>query len=279
MAKPRELMTDVTQRIDPSQQRNPLPSMALPLNPRTLPMAYGLVPWEERNYSDTFAARSQMPTAPPFPIPTRSKKMACSYICHTLIFLLILLALMGAGLGLYKILQLQQNLVTLKQSTSDGHLIPALEKQLGDRNTEAMKKEEVAAHLRGTKDILSPQLQWQSSSFGAFTAGVQYKDGGLVIRKNGLYFVYSEVFFRGEGCKNKHLKHVVYKRTPRYPLDLVLMDSVMTSNCMISDTWSRNSYLGAVFQLTEDDKLYVNVSDVTVVMFDAEKTFFGLYKL
>ncbi|KAJ1172257.1 hypothetical protein NDU88_004104 [Pleurodeles waltl] len=133
--------------------------------------------------------------------------------------------------------------------------------------------------VSGAKDIRSLQLQWQSSSFGAFTAGVQYKDGGLVIHQDGLYFVYSEVYFQGEGCNNKYLQHLVYKKTPRYPLDIVLMDSMMTRNCMISDTWSRSSYLGAVFQLMKDDKVHVNVSDVTVVMVDASKTFFGLYKL
>ena len=49
--------------------------------------------------------------------------------------------------------------------------------------------------------------------------------------------------------------------------------------CTTGQMWARSGYLGAVFNLTSADHLYVNVSELSLVNFEESKTFFGLYKL
>lgn len=122
-------------------------------------------------------------------------------------------------------------------------------------------------------------LEWESISGHAFTSGVQYRAQGLVINETGLYFVYSNVLFRGRHCDNEVLTHVVYKRNPASPGSHVLMEDKRINYCTKEKMWARKSYLGALFKLRERDSLYVNVSKIDLVNFEESKTFFGLFKL
>lgn len=122
-------------------------------------------------------------------------------------------------------------------------------------------------------------LEWEDTYGIALISGVKYKKGSLVINDTGLYFVYSKVYFRGQSCDNQPLSHKVYMRNSRYHQDLVLMEGKMMSYCTTGQMWARSSYLGAVFNLTSADRLYVNVSELSLVNFEESKTFFGLYKL
>ncbi|XP_069497294.1 tumor necrosis factor ligand superfamily member 6-like [Ambystoma mexicanum] len=272
----------MAEQLDLTQQKNLPPSTALTLSVRNLSSLYTQEVCPEQRYSSTPYAPPCVPATRPFPVPKWArKKMSGSDLCNAIAAFLVLLALLGAGLGLYKIRELQNDLVKLKQSTNGGQFIPALERQLGNWNVEvAMKTKKSAAHLTGPKNVQPLQLEWESSGEEAFVVGVEHSKEGLVITKDGLYFVYSEVLFRGVGCESKYLRHSVSKRTPRYlGGSMMLMDSRMTSNCRPDSTWTRSSYLGAVLKLTSDDRLYVNVSDVNIVSYDGSKTFFGLYML
>ncbi|KAF4018406.1 hypothetical protein G4228_010222, partial [Cervus hanglu yarkandensis] len=148
-----------------------------------------------------------------------------------------------------------------KKSTSQRHTASSLEKQIGKSNSRSIP------------------LEWEDTYGIALVSGVKYKEGSLVINETGLYFVYSKVYFRGRSCTNQPLGHKVYSRNFRYPQDLVLMEGKMMNYCTTGKMWARSSYLGAVFNLTSADHLYVNVSELSLVSFEESKTFFGLYKL
>lgn len=122
-------------------------------------------------------------------------------------------------------------------------------------------------------------LEWEPISGHAYTSGVQYRNRGLVISEPGLYFVYSNVLFRGSACDSQVLSHVVYKRNPNSPGSLVLMEDKDINYCTGQRMWARNSYLGALFKLRKMDSLHVNVSKIALVNFEESKTFFGLFKL
>lgn len=122
-------------------------------------------------------------------------------------------------------------------------------------------------------------LEWEDTYGIALVSGVKYKKGSLVINDTGLYFLYSKVYFRGQSCSNQPLSHKVYMRNSKYPHDLVLMEGRMMNYCTTGKMWARSSYLGAVFNLTSADHVYVNVSELSLVSFEESKTFFGLYKL
>ena len=133
--------------------------------------------------------------------------------------------------------------------------------------------------ISGKPNSRSIPLEWEDTYGIALVSGVKYKKGSLVINETGLYFVYSKVYFRGQSCNNQPLSHKVYSRNFRYPQDMVLMEGKMMNYCTPGKMWARSSYLGAVFNLTSADHLYVNVSELSLVSFEDSKTFFGLYKL
>lgn len=133
--------------------------------------------------------------------------------------------------------------------------------------------------ISGKLNSRSIPLEWEDTYGIALVSGVKYKKGSLVINETGLYFVYSKVYFRGQSCNNQPLSHKVYSKNFRYPQDMVLMEGKMMNYCTSGKMWARSSYLGAVFNLTSADHLYVNVSELSLVSFEESKTFFGLYKL
>lgn len=135
------------------------------------------------------------------------------------------------------------------------------------------------SRLPGNPSQQDLPLQWEPTSGHAFTSGIQYRDRGLVINETGLYFVYSNVLFRGSVCNNQAWTHVVYKKNPTLPGSHVLMEDKGINYCMSQKTWARKSYLGALFKLRKMDSLHVNVSKIALVSFEESKTFFGLFKL
>lgn len=133
--------------------------------------------------------------------------------------------------------------------------------------------------ITGNPHSRSIPLEWEDTYGTALISGVKYKKGGLVINEAGLYFVYSKVYFRGQSCNNQPLNHKVYMRNSKYPGDLVLMEEKRLNYCTTGQIWAHSSYLGAVFNLTSADHLYVNISQLSLINFEESKTFFGLYKL
>ncbi|NXL89108.1 TNFL6 factor, partial [Alectura lathami] len=234
------------------------------------------------NTSTSCPPASSVAPFPP-PVPDRRKKPKrnrerCS-VGFLVFSLLILLALTGVGLSMFQIFHLEKELAELRESVSTEHIPPALEKLLGQENKSVKKEARKAAHLTGKPVQRDLPLEWEPISGHAFTNGIQYRDQGLVINETGLYFVYSNVLFRGSVCSNQVLTHVVYKTNPASPGSHVLMEDKRINYCANQKMWARKSYLGALFKLRERDSLHVNVSKIAMVNFEESKTFFGLFKL
>ncbi|XP_074164470.1 tumor necrosis factor ligand superfamily member 6 isoform X2 [Sminthopsis crassicaudata] len=188
-------------------------------------------------------------------------------------------ALAGLGMGMFQLFHLQEEIAKLRESTNNGQVVSSPEQQIGHPNTLEMKALKKAAHLTGKPKSQGIPLEWEDTYGITLVSGVKYKNRSLVINDTGLYFVYSKVYFRGQKCDNQPLKHILYKRNPTYPQDLVLMEEMKINYCTSKQMWAQSSYLGAVFNLTRADSLYVNVSAFSLVNFEETKTFFGLYKL
>ncbi|XP_030917533.1 tumor necrosis factor ligand superfamily member 6 [Geospiza fortis] len=191
-----------------------------------------------------------------------------------LLFLLILVAFTGVGLSVFKIFHLEKEVDELRESAGAEHIPPSSQKLTGHR-----KEARRAAHVTGNPAQQGLPLEWEPSSGHAYTSGIQYEERGLRVSEPGLYFVYSQVLFRGTACDAQLLAHVVYKRNPASPGSLVLMEDRATNFCSGQRLWARSSYLGALFRLRRMDSLHVNVSKIALVSFDESKTFFGLFKL
>ncbi|KAH1166156.1 hypothetical protein KIL84_015328 [Mauremys mutica] len=260
------------------------PAIPLPTMQQNLNYVYPQIFWVDSCASPTCAPSAPVATCPP-PVPERrrrkqSNKRDGTCLCFLVVFLLVLLALAGVGLGMFQIVQLQKELAELRELTSTGHVSSSMEKRIGLLNVTAEKKViRKAAHLTGKADQKALPLEWVATLGHAFTSNIQYRHRSLVINETGLYFVYSKVFFRGKICNNLPLDHIVFKQNPAYPASQVLMEDRKMNYCAAGKMWARGSYLGALFNLTKSDSLYVNVSETALVNFEESKTFFGLYKL
>ncbi|NXY73255.1 TNFL6 factor, partial [Glareola pratincola] len=223
------------------------------------------------------------PPGPPFPppVPDRRRKPRDNNrerrsVGFLVISLLILLALTGVGLSMFQIFHLEKQLAELREVRSAWLVAGALGVQ------EKKNKKNLKLGLRcsgGNPAQRDLPLEWEPIFGHAFTSGIQYRDQGLVINETGLYFVYSNVLFRGSVCSSQVLTHVVYKKNPTSPGNYVLMEDKGINYCTSEKTWARKSYLGALFQLRKMDSLHVNVSKIALVNFEESKTFFGLFKL
>ncbi|CAO2637443.1 Tumor necrosis factor ligand superfamily member 6 [Lemmus lemmus] len=209
------------------------------------------------------------PPPPPLPPPPTLKKTKGRNIDLWLpvVFLMVLVALVGLGLGMYQLFHLQKELAELREVSQHQNL------------PSETQEPRCVAHLTGNPNSRSVVLEWEDTYGIALISGVKYKKGGLVINDSGLYFVYSKVYFRGQSCNNQPLNHKVYMRNSKYPGDLVLMEEKKLNYCTTGQMWAHSSYLGAVFNLTSADHLYVNISQLSLINFEESKTFFGLYKL
>lgn len=167
------------------------------------------------------------------------------------------------------------------------------------------KPQRVAAHITGmtrksssalipiSKDgkILGQKIEsWESSKKGhSFLSYVHLRNGELVIQEEGLYYIYSQTYFRFKEVedapkavskdrgRNKQMVQYIYKYTT-YPDPIMLMKSARNS------CWSRDAeyglysiYQGGLFELKENDRIFVSVTNENLVDLDQEASFFGAF--
>ncbi|XP_048395996.1 tumor necrosis factor ligand superfamily member 6-like [Stegostoma tigrinum] len=217
-------------------------------------------------------------SALPVMVPTMKKRTTeWQKACTVVILILALLILAGMAFGSFYLFQLHQKLNKLKQD-QDSEGQP--EKIIG--SAETSQSTEIVAHVTGMNVIRnSNTLVWDAEKGLALTKGVSYDAGALVINEAGNYLIYSKVFFRGQECKSDiSLEHTVFKRTKLYPKDIHLMVNSNGNSCPDNRAqWTRSSFQSGIFNLKQNDHIYVNVSDPKFVSFDQFNTYFGLHKL
>ncbi|XP_039720980.1 tumor necrosis factor ligand superfamily member 10 [Pteropus medius] len=165
----------------------------------------------------------------------------------------------------------------------------------------------VAAHITGTsrrrstlpdpssknEKALGQKINsWESSRKGhSFLNNLHLRDGELVIHRKGFYYIYSQTYFRFQESedtsetispeqkrkKNKQMVQYIYKYTS-YPDPILLMKSARNS------CWSKDSeyglysiYQGGIFELKENDRIFVSVTNEKLIDMDQEASFFGAF--
>ncbi|NXW29160.1 TNFL6 factor, partial [Phaetusa simplex] len=238
-----------------------------------------------------FNTSTSCPPVPPFfffppPVPDRRRKLFFfnrerRSVGFLVFFLLILLALTGVGLSISHPREIEPDFPCCRQGLEEQLTFCDMRCDLRKKNIQRLVLTALFLLFRlpGNPAQRDLPLEWEPISGHAFTNGIQYRDQGLVINETGLYFVYSNVLFRGSVCSSQVLTHIVYKKNPTSPGSYVLMEDKGINYCTSQKTWARKSYLGALFQLRKMDSLHVNVSKIALVNFEESKTFFGLFKL
>ncbi|XP_078694514.1 tumor necrosis factor ligand superfamily member 10-like isoform X1 [Branchiostoma floridae x Branchiostoma belcheri] len=121
--------------------------------------------------------------------------------------------------------------------------------------------------------------------------GMSHRDGAIRVPVDGLYYVYSQLYFRhvrphaADGSPaadtgDHQLLHSTYKKSATYPEKQEIMKSART-RCWSKDSQYGllSSYQGGVFQLRAGDRLFVQVSNVAMVSFEEAASYFGAFMI
>nr|AAI16496.1 Tumor necrosis factor b (TNF superfamily, member 2) [Danio rerio]AAI64826.1 Tnfb protein [Danio rerio] len=169
---------------------------------------------------------------------------------------------------------LKQRITTPSASSDHGKVL----KQIA-QSTKA------AIHLHG--DPSGQSLKWVGGVDQAFQqGGLRLENNEIIIPKDGLYFVYSQVSYETlcvedvEGDGQKYLSHTINRYTDAVREKMPLQYSA-NSVCQSLDGKTSYStiYLGAVFDLFGDDRLSTHTTRVGDIENNYAKTFFGVFAL
>ncbi|XP_070262891.1 tumor necrosis factor ligand superfamily member 10 isoform X2 [Myotis yumanensis] len=200
--------------------------------------------------------------------------------------------------------QLRQFVRKISLGTYEETISTVSEKQQdGPRLVIGKGLQRVAAHVTGKsrstttfpvpndKDekILGHKItSWESSRRGhSLLSNIHLRNGELVIHQTGFYYIYSQTYFRfpependstvGIRKKNKQMVQYIYKVTD-YPEPIPLMKSARNS------CWSKDSqyglysiYQGGVYELQENDRIFVSVTNAQLVDMDQQASYFGAF--
>ncbi|MBN3284603.1 TNF10 factor, partial [Polyodon spathula] len=179
-----------------------------------------------------------------------------------------------------------------KKTNEVSRVIPSLTTEI-----QGSLRTEIAAHLTGNfmrnaqkagsammRRVKGQKIQmWESKKGLAF-----FKNGELIVPRTGLYHIYSQTYFQHtapsdgsevsqRSVRNKQMLQYIYKVTS-YPNPILLMKNARTT------CWSKNTeyglysiYQAGVFELKANDRIFVTVSNISVVDMDEESSFFGAF--
>ncbi|XP_014991413.1 tumor necrosis factor isoform X1 [Macaca nemestrina] len=133
------------------------------------------------------------------------------------------------------------------------------------------------------------QLQWLNRRANALLAnGVELTDNQLVVPSEGLYLIYSQVLFKGQGCPSNHvlLTHTISRIAVSYQTKVNLLSAIKspcqreTPEGAEAKPWYEPIYLGGVFQLEKGDRLSAEINLPDYLDFaESGQVYFGIIAL
>uniref|UniRef100_A0A452RAS1 Tumor necrosis factor n=1 Tax=Ursus americanus TaxID=9643 RepID=A0A452RAS1_URSAM len=133
------------------------------------------------------------------------------------------------------------------------------------------------------------QLQWLSRRANALLAnGVELTDNQLIVPSDGLYLIYSQVLFKGQGCPSTHvlLTHTISRFAVSYQTKVNLLSAIKspcqreTPEGTEAKPWYEPIYLGGVFQLEKGDRLSAEINLPDYLDFaESGQVYFGIIAL
>ncbi|KAJ8354522.1 hypothetical protein SKAU_G00220890 [Synaphobranchus kaupii] len=150
-----------------------------------------------------------------------------------------------------------------------------------------------AIHLHGefNREVYNSSVLWRDGDgHSFFQGGLKLKNNEIIIPQNGLYFVYSQVSFRVQcgstvGRMKKPLSHMILRWSDSYNDQKPLLSAVRTmcQRDAVGHDRSRHLYnavyMGAIFSLESEDRLWTETNQLEDVDGDEGKTFFGVFAL
>lgn len=104
---------------------------------------------------------------------------------------------------------------------------------------------------------------------------MDYKDGRLVVKKEGYYYVYSMVSF---SYSKSFFRHSVLRTAPDFEVYYSIISTVTHPQGLENQGYS-DSYLSGVFHFCKGCNIFVKVSDTSNVLRGRSETFFGAFMI
>ncbi|XP_037700229.1 tumor necrosis factor isoform X2 [Choloepus didactylus] len=174
-----------------------------------------------------------------------------------------------------------------REEFPDGlHLLSPLAQTL--RSSSRTPSDKPVAHVVANPQA-EGQLQWLSRRANALLAnGVDLTDNQLVVPSDGLYLIYSQVLFKGQGCPSTPvlLTHTVNRFAVSYQTKVNLLSAIKspcqreTPEGTEGKPWYEPIYLGGVFQLDKGDRLSAEINLPNYLDFaESGQVYFGIIAL
>ncbi|XP_072451129.1 tumor necrosis factor ligand superfamily member 10-like isoform X2 [Chiloscyllium punctatum] len=130
-------------------------------------------------------------------------------------------------------------------------------------------------------------LYWNNvKGYAVHQGGIKYHHGEITIPRNGIYYVYSHVYFwhipepDGEDQQYNLFLQYLYKKSMNY-YNPILLTKAISTKC-----WSKEytfdaytSFQGALFELQQGDKLFIKVTNASAVDVNEGATYFGAFMI
>ncbi|KAM4696205.1 tumor necrosis factor-like [Rhinophrynus dorsalis] len=147
---------------------------------------------------------------------------------------------------------------------------------------QAQQGQKVAAHFTGRQE--GGKLLWENSDLNAIMdEEMSPKDNSLVIPREGLYFVYTNVAFTGPNCKHGkalQLSHTVNRMSDSIGDTIPILTSTKSVCEARSDsTWFQPIYQGGLFHLEKGDVLSTETTHVDFLDIGEGQIYFGILSI
>lgn len=122
--------------------------------------------------------------------------------------------------------------------------------------------------------------------YGPTNSLISNKEGKLKVEEAGLYYIYSQVSFCTPEVSLAPFTLYIYLHIPKEEDRLLLKGQKTQSSLKTREEGHLKTLcelqsirVGGVFNLREDDMVFVNVTDSTKVRYSHGNTYFGIFKL
>ncbi|NWW23861.1 CD40L protein, partial [Falcunculus frontatus] len=150
---------------------------------------------------------------------------------------------------------------------------------MNETSVAAEKREPIAVHLAGQQSSKAGSvLEWKETMYGPTNSLISNNEGKLKVEEAGLYYIYSQVSFCTREVSLAPFTLYIYLHIPKEE-DRLLLKGQKTQSTLKSLCELQSIRVGGVFNLREDDMVFVNVTDSTKVKYSHGNTYFGIFKL
>ncbi|XP_072371577.1 tumor necrosis factor ligand superfamily member 10-like [Scyliorhinus torazame] len=127
-----------------------------------------------------------------------------------------------------------------------------------------------------------PIMSWEEKVGLAHLREMRYSQGSLRIKHRGLYYIYAQILFRYHAdhpmvTREYQLIQYVYRKMAKYPKPTLILRGASTWCSGNHNLYS--VYQGGVFSLLNGDKIFVTVSNVSLVDVDEASSYLGAFKM